>query len=124
LTECVETLIIGVGQAGLAMSFYLKQLGREHLVVERAQVADRWRTQRWDSLMFQFPNWSIELPGQAYSGSDSDGFSHKDFVRRFIEDYILRMRATDGFSLHRISRRACGEATRPSWSSSVRLRST
>ena len=89
----VETLVIGGGQAGLAMSYYLKQLGREHLVLERANVAERWRTQRWDSLMFQFPNWSITLPGHAYSGNDPDGFSHKDVVLHFIEDYATLIRA-------------------------------
>ncbi len=93
LTQRVETLIIGAGQAGLAMSFYLKQLGLEHLVLERAQVADRWRTQRWDSLMFQFPNWGLQLPGHAYVGDDPDGFSHKDAVRRFIEDYAANIKA-------------------------------
>ena len=91
--ERVETLVIGGGQAGLAMSYHLKQLGREHLVLERARVADRWRTQRWDSLMFQFPNWSIALPGHAYSGNDPDGFSHKDAVLHFIEDYAARIQA-------------------------------
>jgi putative flavoprotein involved in K+ transport len=91
--ERVETVIIGGGQAGLAMSYHLSQLGLEHLVLERARVADRWRTQRWDSLMFQFPNWSIALPGHAYSGNDPDGFSHKDAIVRFIEDYAVRARA-------------------------------
>ena len=65
MMERVETVIIGGGQAGLAMSYCLNELGREHLVLERARVAESWRTQRWDSLMFQFPNWSIELPGYA-----------------------------------------------------------
>lgn len=91
--ERVETLIIGGGQAGLVMSYHLKQLGREHLVLERARVAERWRTQRWDSLMFQFPNWSIALPDHAYSGNDPDGFSHKDAVLRFIEEYAARIQA-------------------------------
>jgi putative flavoprotein involved in K+ transport len=93
LVERIETLIIGGGQAGLAMSHHLTQRGREHLVLERASVAERWRTQRWDSLMFQFPNWSIELPGYAYSGNDPDGFSHKDAVLGFIEDYAAHTRA-------------------------------
>src|SRR2546425_545416 len=73
--ERVETVVVGGGQAGLAISYRLKELRQEHLVLERARVAENWRTQRWDSLMFQFPNWSIELPGYAYTGDDPDGFA-------------------------------------------------
>jgi putative flavoprotein involved in K+ transport len=91
--ESVETVVIGGGQAGLAMSYHLKEQCREHVVLERARVAERWRTQRWDSLMFQFPNWSIELPGCAYKGDDPDGFSQKDDVVRFIEAYSTRIEA-------------------------------
>ena len=91
--EHVETAIIGGGQAGLAMSYHLSQLGREHVIIERARVAERWRTQRWDSLMFQFPNWSIELPGRMYAGTDPDGFSSKDEVLKFIEDYCAWIKA-------------------------------
>ena len=87
MSERVETVIVGGGQAGLAMSYHLSQRGREHLVLERARIAERWRTQRWDSLMFQFPNWSIALPGCSYSGSNPDGFSHKNEVLAFIENY-------------------------------------
>jgi putative flavoprotein involved in K+ transport len=93
MSEHIETVLVGGGQAGLAMSYHLSQRGREHVVLERSRVAERWRTQRWDSLMFQFPNWSIELPGRAYSGSDPDGFSHKSEVLAFIEDYAVRIRA-------------------------------
>jgi putative flavoprotein involved in K+ transport len=89
----IDTVIVGAGQAGLAVSYHLSQRGREHLVLERARVAERWRTQRWDSLMFQFPNWSIELPGSVYVGSNPDGFSHKDEVLAFIEDYAVRIKA-------------------------------
>jgi putative flavoprotein involved in K+ transport len=91
--ERVDLLVIGGGQAGLAMSYYLTQIGREHLVIERAEVAERWRTQRWDSLMSQFPNWSIELPSYSYSGDDPNGFSHKDAIRDFIKAYAAHIRA-------------------------------
>ena len=63
-------------------------------MLERGRVAERWRTQRWDTLMFQFPNWSIELPGRAHSGSNPDAFfSPKDAIVDFIADYATDMRA-------------------------------
>ncbi len=74
------------------MSYYLAQLGREHVVLERGRVAERWRSERWDSLAFQFPNWSIHLPGHAYQ-ADREGFAHRDEVIRFIEDYASLVRA-------------------------------
>jgi cation diffusion facilitator CzcD-associated flavoprotein CzcO len=60
--EHVETLIIGGGQAGLVMSHQLKQRGLPHLVLERQRIGERWRSERWDGLKFQFPNWSVRLP--------------------------------------------------------------
>lgn len=91
--EFVETVIIGGGQAGLAMSYHLRRLGQEHVVVERGRIGERWRTQRWDSLMFQFPNWSIELPGHRYAGDAPDAFSHKDEIVKLIEEYCALIRA-------------------------------
>ena len=91
--EHVDTLVIGGGQAGLAMSRALRERGCEHVVVERARIAERWRTQRWDSLHFQFPNWSIGLPGFAWSGGDPHAFAHKDAIVRFIERYAAHIRA-------------------------------
>ncbi|HET7731271.1 MAG TPA: NAD(P)-binding domain-containing protein [Usitatibacter sp.] len=93
MTERIETVVIGGGQAGLAMSHHLRERGCEHLVLERARVAERWRTQRWDSLMFQLPNWSLELPGHAYAGDAPEEFSHKDAILAFIEDYARRIQA-------------------------------
>jgi choline dehydrogenase-like flavoprotein len=63
-----DTVVIGGGQAGLAMSAVLQRRGHEHIVLERGRVGERWRTERWDSLRFQFPNWSIQLPGYSYLG--------------------------------------------------------
>jgi putative flavoprotein involved in K+ transport len=85
--EQIETVIIGGGQAGLAMSYYLGQLGREHVVLERHRVAERWRSERWDSLTFQSPNWNIQLPGFSSEDSDPDAFASRDEVLRFIERY-------------------------------------
>lgn len=75
------------------MSYYLSAMGREHVILERAGVAEAWRTQRWDSLCFQSPNWSMELPGHAYSGTAPDGFAHRDDVLAFIEDYGRKIAA-------------------------------
>jgi putative flavoprotein involved in K+ transport len=66
---------------------------RDHIVLERARVAERWRTERWDSLMFQFPNWSIALPGRAYAGVDPDGFATRDDIVGFIESYAAEIAA-------------------------------
>ena len=56
MSERQETVIVGGGQAGLAMSHQLSRLRRPHVVLERGRVAERWRSERWDSLMYQFPN--------------------------------------------------------------------
>jgi len=93
MQERYDTVVIGGGQAGLAMSAVLRQRGREHVVLERRQVGERWRTERWESLRFQFPNWSLELPGYAYSGEDPDGFAHWREILRVVEDYAVSTRA-------------------------------
>jgi putative flavoprotein involved in K+ transport len=96
----VETVIIGAGHAGLTMSYYLSQLGREHLLLERGQVGERWRSERWDSFCFQFPNWTIELPGYKYQCDDPDAFAPGHEIVRFLDGYAnfinapVRSRAT------------------------------
>src|SRR6266851_2156316 len=87
MEERHETVIVGGGHAGLAMSHQLSRRGRAHVVLERGRVAERWRSERWDSLHFQFPNWSLALPGQPYDGPQPDGFSTRDEVVAFIERY-------------------------------------
>ncbi len=82
-----ETVIVGGGHAGLALSYHLGRLGRPHVILERGRVAERWRSERWDSLMFQFPNWSLWLPGHEYRGSRPDGFATRAEVIAFIERY-------------------------------------
>ena len=91
--ETIDTLVIGAGQAGLAMSHWLTRVGRPHLVVERARVAERWRSERWDSLAFQFPNWSVELPGMVYGGEPPEGFAGRDELVGFIEAYARHIAA-------------------------------
>lgn len=93
MTERIDTIIVGGGQAGLAMSHALGRSGREHVIIERSRVAERWRTERWDSLAFQFPNWSLTLPGYAYRTNDPDGFAHRDHVVQFLEEYAVHIHA-------------------------------
>jgi putative flavoprotein involved in K+ transport len=85
--EAIHSLIIGAGQAGLAMSYWLTQLDQPHLLVERGRIAERWRSERWDSLMFQFPNWGVELPGLRLHNDRPEQFAHRDEVVSFIERY-------------------------------------
>ena len=93
VVEQIETVVIGGGQSGLAISYYLSQLGREHIILERQRVAERWRSERWDSLTFQSPNWNIQLPGFAFRGADLDAFASRDDVVKFIESYAASFRA-------------------------------
>jgi putative flavoprotein involved in K+ transport len=85
--EQIETLIIGGGQAGLVMSHRLKQRGLAHLVLERQRIAERWRSERWDGLKFQFPNWSVRLPDFSFPHRDPDGFAANREIVEFIEAY-------------------------------------
>ena len=110
--ENIETVVIGGGQAGLAMSYHLSQRGLEHVILERARVAERWRTQRWDSLMFQFPNWSIELPGCKYTGGNPDGFSTKEETLKFIEGYANEINAPIRTGVNVLSLRPAAEIDR------------
>ena len=82
-----DVLVVGGGQAGLVMSWHLQQRGIDHVVLERARVAERWRTERWDSLMFQFTREWLDLPGYSYDGPEPDGFAHHTEVLDRIERY-------------------------------------
>jgi len=93
MTGKIDTIVVGGGQAGLAMSHALSRSGREHVVIERSRIAERWRSERWDSLAFQFPNWSLTLPGYAYRTNDPDGFAHRDHVVQFLEEYAVHIHA-------------------------------
>ena len=68
--ERIETVIIGGGQAGLAMSYHLSRIGREHVILEEKWPGHRWRTERWDAFALQAPNWTLQLPGYTYQGDD------------------------------------------------------
>jgi putative flavoprotein involved in K+ transport len=82
-----DAIIIGAGQAGLAMSQCLARLGIDHVVLERGRVAERWRRERWDSLRLLTPNWMSRLPGWSYRGTDPDGFMTKREFVGHLEEY-------------------------------------
>ncbi len=82
-----ETIIIGAGQAGLAMSHCLTDEGADHVVLERGRLAERWRSERWDSLRLLTPNWAARLPGWQYQGDDPDGYMTAGQVVRYFESY-------------------------------------
>lgn len=82
-----DTIIIGGGQAGLAVSRCLIDEGIDHVVLERGRVAERWRSERWDSLRLLSPRWHTRLPGFSYRGDDPDGFMTMPEVIRYFEAY-------------------------------------
>lgn len=104
MTEQIETLIIGGGQAGLALSYYLSQQGRAHLVLEQAaQPAEVWRNERWDSFTFVTPNWTIKMPGGEYHGPDPDGFMPRAEIVAYFEEYIKRHKLPIRFNVRATS---------------------
>jgi putative flavoprotein involved in K+ transport len=91
--EQIDTVIVGGGQAGLSASYHLSRLDCQHIILERGRIGESWRSERWDSLMFQFPNWAIRLPGHSYQCSDPDGFVPRDEVVNFLEEYARLIKA-------------------------------
>ncbi|MBC92167.1 MAG: pyridine nucleotide-disulfide oxidoreductase [Rhodospirillaceae bacterium] len=83
----VTCVIIGAGHAGLAMSRCLTELSVDHVLLERGEVANSWRTERWDSLRLLTPNWQSRLPGFKYQGENPDGFRDMPEVIKFIDQY-------------------------------------
>jgi putative flavoprotein involved in K+ transport len=88
----IEVLVVGAGQAGIAMSEHLGLHGVPHLVVERERVAERWRTWRWDSLVANGPAWHDRFPGQEFN-TDPDAFATKDEVADYLAAYAEKIDA-------------------------------
>ena len=82
-----DTIIIGGGQAGLAMSHCLGERAIDHVVLERGRIAERWRSERWDSLTLLTPNWQTRLPGYSYGGEEPDGYMTMGELIDFIDEY-------------------------------------
>jgi putative flavoprotein involved in K+ transport len=86
-------VVIGAGHGGLAMSRCLSERAIDHVVLERNEIANSWRTERWDSLRLLTPNWQCRLPGHEYSGDDPDGFMAMPEVVDFITGYAKHIAA-------------------------------
>jgi putative flavoprotein involved in K+ transport len=91
MPEKVQTLIIGGGQAGLAMSEHLSKHGAAHLILERHRIAERWRSERWDSLVANGPAWHDRFPGMSFSDIDPDSFASKDQIVDYFVAYANRI---------------------------------
>jgi putative flavoprotein involved in K+ transport len=92
-TTNTSAVIIGAGHAGLAMSRRLTERSIDHVVLERGEVANSWRTERWESLRLLTPNWQSHLPGMRYTGDDPDGYMTMPEVIGFISDYAATIDA-------------------------------
>ncbi len=91
--EKINTLIIGAGQAGLALSEHLQNNQIEHLIVERDRIVEKWRTARWDSLVANGPAWHDRFPSMEFEGFDPDGFPSKERVVQYFEDFAKKIEA-------------------------------
>ncbi|MGW5154724.1 NAD(P)-binding domain-containing protein [Nonomuraea wenchangensis] len=87
MTERVTTVVIGAGHAGLAAGHFLTARSIDHVVIERGEVANSWRRERWDSFRLLTPNWQSRLPGLAYEGPDPDGYMTTKEVTQLIERF-------------------------------------
>ncbi len=93
IERTTTVVVIGGGHAGLAASYFLSERSIDHVVLERGEVANSWRRERWDSLRLLTPNWQSRLPGLRYEGPDPDGYMTVSEVTEFIERFAKVSRA-------------------------------
>jgi putative flavoprotein involved in K+ transport len=91
MSEKAETVVIGGGQAGLAASHHLKQRGLDHVLLERGEIGETWRRERWDSFLLNTPNWFLQLPGHEYAGDDPDAFLTRVETIAHLEEYAHKI---------------------------------
>ncbi|MEZ5798831.1 MAG: NAD(P)/FAD-dependent oxidoreductase [Paracoccaceae bacterium] len=108
--ETIDTLIIGGGQAGIAMSEHLSRHAIPHLVLERDRIAEKWRTGRWDSLVANGPAWHDRFPNLSFEGVDPFAFATKDRIVEYFEEYARRiaMPVRTGVTVTALSRKPDG----------------
>ncbi|QGZ65409.1 MSMEG_0569 family flavin-dependent oxidoreductase [Paraburkholderia acidisoli] len=108
--EHVSVVVVGGGQAGLSISYYLKQYGVDHVVLEKRTLTHTWREQRWDAFCLVTPNWQCALPDYPYRGSDPHGFMKKDEIIAWLDGFVRHVDAPvrEGMAVTRVTRRAQG----------------
>ncbi|HEV3232192.1 MAG TPA: NAD(P)-binding domain-containing protein [Candidatus Dormibacteraeota bacterium] len=94
VTRREDVVVVGAGQAGLAVSHELSRRGVEHVVLERGRVGQTWRG-RWDSFCLVLPNWTLRLPGHAYDGDDPDAYMPRDSIVAYLERYAAKAGAIE-----------------------------
>lgn len=88
-SRTTTTVIVGAGQAGLAMSHCLTERSIDHVILERGEIANSWRQERWDSLRLLSPNWQSRLPGYRYQGDDPDGYMTMPETVTYLAGYAV-----------------------------------
>jgi putative flavoprotein involved in K+ transport len=106
----VPVVVVGGGQAGLSVSYHLKQCGIEHLVFDKNTAAHTWATQRWDTFCLVTPNWQCDLPGHRYDGPNPDGFMKKDEIVAYLKAFVAKVNPPirEGVTVTRVERREDG----------------
>ncbi|WP_420860976.1 flavin-containing monooxygenase [Algirhabdus cladophorae] len=109
-TEQIDTLVVGGGQAGLAMSEHLTSQGIQHLVLERARIAERWRVDRWSSLVANGPAWHDRFPSKEFADCGPDDFPTKDSVVSYFEEFVEEKSVPIrcGVTVHKVTKRVDG----------------
>ena len=92
-SEKIDTLIVGGGQAGLAMSEHLNNHRVAHLILERKRIVERWRSSRWDSLVANGPAWHDRFPTMEFSDVLPDAFAHRNSVVTYFENFAKKIKA-------------------------------
>lgn len=96
----VDTVVVGGGQAGLSVSYHLREHAIDHLVLEQSdKPAEAWRNHRWDSFTLNTPNWQTRLPGAEYNGVDPEGFMSRSEVVAYLENYVVKFHLPIGFGV-------------------------
>lgn len=105
-----RVIVIGGGQAGLAMSYHLSRNNIDHVVLEKNTIAHAWKTQRWDAFCLVTPNWQCQLPGFSYPGNNPKGFMLRDDIVAYVETYAKKISAPvrEGVAVTRLKREEDG----------------